>query len=67
MRSGMKTNNQIAEVRSIVKSEHNSALKKSSYSKSFGELKYNTMTRTQGNDLISEIDEGDQWAAITKF
>ena len=45
------------EVRSVVKSQTNSVLKKSS--KSFGELKYNTMQKTRANDLISEIDEGD--------
>jgi hypothetical protein len=38
---------------------------KSNYSKSFGELKYNTTSKAI--DRLSEIEEGDQWAEITRF
>lgn len=68
MRTAGKTQtHELLETRSTVKSQVGSqAMKKSQYSKSFGELKYNTMQRPK-QDQLSEIEEGDQWAEITKF
>lgn len=67
----MKTasnNDNMFDVRSSIKSQTGQpGLIKSTYSKSFGELKYSTTQKSNQREILSEIGESDQWAEITKF